>query len=155
VSDGVRIRPGTDGDVAYVLDLGARTVADSVSELRPAPPELPRLSYERLVAFAREQSSIVLVAESTVEKLGFVLVFDALPDEVTGLPQAFIAYMAVEPHARRRGVGRALLASAEQAARVRGLPHLSLMVTEGNLAARQLYAQAGYLTERRLLVKAL
>jgi ribosomal protein S18 acetylase RimI-like enzyme len=155
VSDAFGIREGTEADMAFVLDLGARTVADSVSALRPAPDDFARISYERLVAFAREQSCVVLVAESKLERLGFVLLLDGLPDEVTGLPQAFIAYMAVEPHARRRGVARALLQRAEQVARRRGLPHLALMVTEDNLAARQLYAQAGYSTERRLLSKAL
>jgi ribosomal protein S18 acetylase RimI-like enzyme len=78
-----------------------------------------------------------------------------LPDEVTLEPQAFIAYMAVEPHARRQGVAAALLAGAEAAARERGRTHVALMVTEENDAARELYAQAGYFTERRLLCKIL
>ncbi len=150
----VTIREGTSADFGFVRDLGDRTVADSISELRPAPATLPRDSYERLVAFAREQSHVLLVAESAMERLGFALVLDGLPDEVTGLPQGFVAYMAVEPHARRRGIGRALLDAVEVASRERGLSHVSLMVTEDNLAARQLYAQAGYSTERRLLCKA-
>jgi ribosomal protein S18 acetylase RimI-like enzyme len=78
-----------------------------------------------------------------------------LPDEVTGSEQGFVAYMAVEPDARRHGVGKALLTAAEDAARARGLPFVSLMVTESNASARELYAQAGYVTERRLLCKAL
>jgi len=78
-----------------------------------------------------------------------------LPDEVTGMPQGFIAYMAVEPEARRHGVGRQLLLAAEEQARARGLPVVALMVTEDNVAARELYAQAGYRTERRLLCKTL
>ena len=80
---------------------------------------------------------------------------DTLDDEVSGLPQGFIAYMAVEPSARRTGVARALLAAAEARARERGLPHIALMVTEDNAPARELYAQAGYRTERRLLCKTL
>ena len=84
-----------------------------------------------------------------------MLLIEDLPDEVTALPQAFVAYMAVEPHARRRGVAAKLLAAAEEAARERGLSHLALMVTEENGPARELYAQAGYATERRLLCKAL
>jgi len=71
------------------------------------------------------------------------------------MPQGFIAYMAVEPDARRLGIGVQLLEAAENAARVRGLPHMALMVTEDNDAARELYAQAGYVTERRLLCKPL
>ena len=149
------VRRGGDRDFAFVLDLGLRTVGDSVSALRPAPAELARIAYQRLVEFVREQSHVVLIAESAVEPLGFLLLLDSLPDEVTGLPQAFVAYMAVEPHARRGGVGRALLGAAEALARERGLPHFSLMVTEDNAPARQLYAQAGYATERRLLSKTL
>jgi ribosomal protein S18 acetylase RimI-like enzyme len=53
------------------------------------------------------------------------------------------------------GIAAHLLAAAEDEARVRGLEYLALMVTEENAAARELYAQAGYVTERRLLCKPL
>jgi ribosomal protein S18 acetylase RimI-like enzyme len=155
VPDDVALRPGTTDDTAFILDLGARTLAASVSPHRPAPIALVRHSYERLVAFARDQSHFLVIAESALERVGFALAVDALPDEVTGLPQSFVAYMAVEPHARRRGIGRALLGAVEEAARRSGVPHVALMVTEDNVSARQLYAQAGYVTERRLLCKAL
>jgi ribosomal protein S18 acetylase RimI-like enzyme len=80
---------------------------------------------------------------------------DSLPDEVTGQDQSFIAYMAVERDRRGGGIGAALLAAAEDEARKRGLPYMSLMVTEENASARALYERAGYLTERRLLCKML
>ena len=103
-----------------------------------------------------DRSHVLLIAQDDVDgPLGFLLMLDDLPDEVTGLLQGFVAYMAVEPDARRRGVGARLLAAAEDAARVRGLPFMALMVTEDNDAARELYAQAGYATERRLLCKPL
>ena len=57
--------------------------------------------------------------------------------------------------ARRHGVAKHLLAAAEDAARAKRLPFVALMVTEDNAAARELYAQAGYVTERRLMCKAL
>jgi len=138
------------------LDLGRRTVLDSVSALRcPAPPIVER-SYATLVDYALERSHVLLIAESNLDgRVGFLLMLDELPDEVTGLPQGFVAYMAVEPEMRRFGVGAALLAEAEKAARARRLPHVALMVTEDNAAARELYAQAGYVTERRLLCKTL
>ncbi len=152
----IAIRRGGAGDRAYLLDLGRRTVDDSLSALRRSTPALVRANYERLVEFAYEQSHLVFVAESELgERLGFLLLLDSLPDEVSGLPQAFVAYMAVEPHARRGGVGARLLAAAEDAARGRGLGFMALMVTEDNDAARELYAQAGYTTERRLLCKPL
>jgi ribosomal protein S18 acetylase RimI-like enzyme len=79
----------------------------------------------------------------------------AMPDEVTRMPQGFIAYMAVEPSARRYGIGSRLLSAAENEARRRGLPYMGLMVTDDNAAAREMYERAGYLTERRLLCKPL
>lgn len=152
----MRLRHGTRRDHAFVLDLGRRTAADSVSALRDAPREQIETSYERLVEFVTDRSHVLLIAESDLEgPLGFLLMLDDVPDEVTGLPQAFVAYMAVEPEVRRRGVAARLLGAAEDAAHVRGLPNLALMVTEDNVAARELYAQAGFATERRLLCKRL
>ena len=40
-------------------------------------------------------------------------------------------------------------------ARRRGLPYLSLMVTEDNVPARELYTAAGFTTERRMMTKTL
>ncbi len=152
----LRLRPGAARDHSFVLDLGRRTSPDSVSALRDAPRAAIETSYDRLVDFVTERSHVLLIAETDFDgPLGFVLMLDDIPDEVTSLPQAFIAYMAVEPQARRRGVAARLLRAAEDAARVRGLPNLALMVTEDNLAARELYAQAGFATERRLLCKRL
>ncbi len=139
-------------DHAFVLDLGRRTGHDSVSAFRDAPQDAIETSYERLVEFVTGRSHVLLIAETDLDgALGFLLMLDDIPDEVTGLSQAFIAYMAVEPQARRSGVAARLLSAAEHAARVRGLSNLALMVTEDNLAARELYAQAGFATERRLL----
>jgi len=150
------LRAGGRSDRDFVLDLGRRTVIDSVSALRSAPPAFVEASYDQLVEFAFDRSFALFVAESALEgRIGFLLMLDEMPDEVTGMPQGFIAYMAVEPDARRHGVASRLLAAAEDAARVRGLPHIALMVTEDNAAAREFYAQAGFTTERRLLCKRL
>lgn len=113
------------------------------------------VGFERLLLFVYDQPHELLIAERDGKRAGFVLILTTLPDEVTLMPQAFIAYMAVEPHERNQGVGAALLAAAEDAARRAGLPYIALMVTEENTAARNLYERAGYTTERRLLCKTL
>jgi ribosomal protein S18 acetylase RimI-like enzyme len=152
----VTLRAGGAADRAFVTDLGRRTVLDSVSAQRSAPPAFVELSYEQLVDFAFDRSYALFIAETSLEgRVGFLLMLDQLPDEVTGMPQGFIAYMAVEPDARRQRVASRLLDAAEDAARVRGLPYVALMVTEDNAPAREFYAQAGYVTERRLLCKRL
>ncbi len=150
----VSVRAGRPADRAFVLDLGRRTALDSISALREAPASVAEYSYEQMATFALDRSHVLAIAETDLDgPVGFLLMLDDLPDEVTGMPQGFIAYMAVEPEARRRGVATLLLAAAEDAARARGLPHLALMVTEDNAPARELYAQAGFSTERRLLCK--
>lgn len=147
-------RLGID-DRAFVEDLGRRTVMGSAASFRRAPELVVHVALARLIESVEQRSHVSLVAESDGERAGFVLLIDDLPDEITAMPQGFVAYMAVEPAFRRRGIGRALLDAAEDEARRRGLPYMTLMVTEENAAARALYRRAGYFTERRLLCKPL
>jgi ribosomal protein S18 acetylase RimI-like enzyme len=151
----IAIRRGTASDRAFVVDLGRRVSPTSVSSLRTALPPLVEGAYERLVEYVLAREHDVLIAESGGEVVGFALLIYDLPDEITLTEQTFIAYMAVEPAAQRQGIGGALLESIEDHARRRGLPYLSLMVTEENAAARELYAAAGFTTERRMMTKAL
>jgi ribosomal protein S18 acetylase RimI-like enzyme len=155
MSEAIAIRRGTVRDRAFVVDLGRRVSPTSVSALRVALPPLVEGAYERLVEYVLEREHDVIVAELEGAAAGFALLIYDLPDEITLTEQAFIAYMAVEPAWQRRGIGRMLLASIETAARKRGLPYLSLMVTEDNAPARALYSAAGFATERRMLTKAL
>lgn len=148
-------RAADDADRAFVGDLGRRSTASSISSLRPAPFPAVAAAFERLLETVEAQSHVTLVAECDGRRAGFALLLDDLPDDVTGLPQAFLAYMAVEPALQRRGIGDALLRAAEDEAKRRGLPYMAFMVTEENAAATALYERAGYVTERRLLCKAL
>ena len=151
----IAIRRGTVHDRAFVVDLGRRVSPTSVSSLRVALQPLVEGAYERLVDYVLAREHEILVADVDGVAAGFALLIYDLPDEITLSEQAFIAYMAVEPAWQRRSIGRLLLASIEDHARRRGLPFLSLMVTEDNAAARELYADAGFATERRLMTKAL
>lgn len=155
MSESTLVRAGSAEDRAFAEDLGKRTMGDSVAEFRFFNQSLLEASYESLLDFVFKQSHVFLVAEHTGKRAGFLLMLDSMPDEVTRMPQGFIAYMAVEPSARRYGIGKRLLTAAEDEARRRGLPYMGLMVTEDNTAARALYECAGYLTERRLLCKRL
>lgn len=149
------IREGGIEDRAFLEDLGKRTMGDSVARFRYYNQSMIEASYDGLLDFVFRQSHVIYVAERSGTRLGFIIMMDTMPDEVTRMPQGFIAYMAVEPSERRYGIGNGLLAAAEDEARRRGLPYMGLMVTEDNAAARALYEDAGYLTERRLLCKPL
>jgi len=149
----VTVRRGTARDWESVEDLGLRRVASS--RVRGASDDELRSGYLRLLDVVASQSHVLLVAEEQERAIGFLILLDTLADEVTLQPQAFIAFMAVEPEHERHGVGNALLSSAEDEAKRRGLSYISLMVTESNGPALRLYERAGYATERRLLCKAL
>jgi GNAT superfamily N-acetyltransferase len=58
--------------------------------------------------------------------------------------KATIWGMYVQPHARKRGVGRALLSAAIEHARVWGLDQLQLSVTEAAPEAKRLYEAGGF-----------
>jgi ribosomal protein S18 acetylase RimI-like enzyme len=151
----IAIRRGDAHDRAFVLDLGKRVVATSISVVRPASLLSAEDAFERLVSFALARRHELLIAHADQQRLGFLILLLDLPDEVTNVEQAFVAYMAVEPAEQGRGVGLALISGAEDLARAFGLPYLSLMVTEDNGVAQRLYARAGLVTERRMLTKPL
>ncbi len=149
------IRTATPADAAFIESLGKRTVMDSVAALRHPDPADVMENFDRLLRIIERREHTALIAEDEGEPVGFLLMLESLPDEVTGQDQAFIAYMAVERDRRGGGIGAALLSAAEDEARKRGLPYMALMVTDENASARALYERAGYLTERRLLCKML
>ncbi|MGD0051134.1 MAG: GNAT family N-acetyltransferase [Vulcanimicrobiaceae bacterium] len=149
----IAVRRGDRADRDFVRDLGRRSAASSVSAVRDARIDNVVIAFDRLTAFVYERHHEALIAEEDGERVGFLLLLYDVPDEVTLSDQAFVAYTAVEPRARGRGVGRALLDRAEELARSAGLQYVSLMVTEENDPARRLYAGAGYATERRMMTK--
>jgi ribosomal protein S18 acetylase RimI-like enzyme len=61
-----------------------------------------------------------------------------------GLPLLNIHDLAVLPAQRGAGVGRALLAAAEEHARATGCCKLTLEVQEDNTPARRLYERVGF-----------
>lgn len=76
------------------------------------------------------------------------LVFLAIRrEEVIGMAQcwtsAFVKDLAVHPHARRLGVGRALMLTAFQVFASRGAAHVDLKVREENETAQRLYRALG------------
>jgi len=151
----VAVRRGDRSDRDFVRDLGRRSATSSVSAVRVARYDDVLESFDRLTEFVYGRRHDVLIAEENGERVGFLLLLYDIPDEVTLTEQAFVAYTAVEPAARGRGAGRALIDAVDGYARERGLRYVSLMVTDDNAPARALYDRAGFLTERRMMTKPL
>lgn len=149
----MNVRPGVRADWDFVEGLGSRVAA--TSRVRGASDEALETGVRRLLDVVSSQSHLLFIAEDVGRPVGFLILLDALPDEVSLQEQGFIAYMGVEPAFEGHGAGTALLIAAEDEARRHRLPYISLMVTESNARAMRLYERAGYRTERRLLCKRL
>lgn len=85
---------------------------------------------------------LMAVEESLHAPLGFVLLRIAADE-------AEILTIAVDPHRRRRGVGRKLIEAAAAVAVARGAAALFLEVAEDNAPALGLYEGAGFRTVGR------
>lgn len=64
--------------------------------------------------------------------------------------RGWVYYLAVDPARRRSGLGKAMMAAADDWLRARGIPKLQLMVREGNDDALAFYAALGL--ERQAVV---
>lgn len=88
---------------------------------------------------SRMPSAELLVAEIPERGIVGVLLMETREDYFTGERHGHIGILAVAREAEGRGVGRRLLAAAEQWARDRGYRRLTLSVFTQNLRAKQLY----------------
>jgi len=84
-----------------------------------------------------------LLAEVDREPAGFACV-RIVPCLLYAAPYAELTELYVEPSYRRRGVGRALIAYAEQLAHQRGAADVMIMTGVNNTQAQALYRAMGY-----------
>jgi GNAT superfamily N-acetyltransferase len=96
----------------------------------------------------------LLLAEQSGEPMGFVFL-EAAVDYFNGEEHGHVGIIAVTEAAEGRGAGAALMRAAEDWARSRGYPKLTLNVFEGNQRARAVYERFGYQVETLRYVKIL
>jgi GNAT superfamily N-acetyltransferase len=70
--------------------------------------------------------------------------FMMLPYKEVERGEMLVAHLAVQPQFWGSGIGRALLAAAEQQARQAGIGRMTLTVEMDNQRARRLYEWVGY-----------
>jgi len=146
----MRIRLATAQDLPALAGLNAEVQAQHVDALprryrAATPTEVEDLFRQRL---AQPDTAVLVAAEgarpvgyavvSVVEKAGNVL--------IRPLRTAEVHELGVAASARRRGIGRALMAAAEAQARSWGASEVVLSVIAFNDAARSFYEAIGYET---------
>lgn len=120
----ITIRQLAEADTDSATDLGRRAF--------PAPAEQPDLSYELARSIAR-----TWVAYEDDRLVGYVLGWVAADE-------AQLMSIAVEPGARDRGIGKALLARFLRELAAEGVTSVVLEVRKGNASARTLYERLGF-----------
>jgi ribosomal protein S18 acetylase RimI-like enzyme len=134
---GIAFRPGRAEDAERLLGL--------VEELGyPSAPEAIRARLGRLL---REPDQAVFVAEEGGELLGWVHVQEFL--SLASDSSALVTGLVVDPAARRRGIGRGLVAEAEGWARARGLGSLRLRARAARTGAHDFYRRLGFTVVKR------
>jgi ribosomal protein S18 acetylase RimI-like enzyme len=98
----------------------------------------------RLIPALREQdNALLLLALIAGRVVGIATCFYGF-STFAARPLLNVHDLAVLPEHQGRGIGRALLASAEERARARGCAKLTLEVLESNVGARRLYESFGF-----------
>ncbi len=115
--------------------------------------------FARMISLVRSTGGIVLVADAGARNIvGYAAVFGKLvsedPDERQG-DFSFIADLFVLPDYRGSGLGRKLVARAEEHARMCGAYKIELKVLAGNDGARRFYQALGYAPRVMTLRKSL
>lgn len=144
----IRMRPAEPRDTDWITALAPR-----MHEFGPPPWREVSVMNDAVAAqWARELAnptpgSAFLVAEnSSGTPVGFVwLKTDR--DYFIDTPVGHVVDIAVTKAGEGRGVGRALMAAADQWAEDNGYPWITLHVFEGNDRARHLYEKVGYVPE--------
>jgi GNAT superfamily N-acetyltransferase len=157
----VTIRPATPDDyeaICEVLDGVDALHRDALPHIFRKPDGPVREREDILEQVAGGDDMGLFVAEASGQVVGVlqVLICESPPERLL-VPRyyASIDDLVVRKSWRRRGVGRALMARAEEWAREKGLGVIELGVWEFNADARCFYEQLGYTTLSRTMSKPL
>jgi ribosomal protein S18 acetylase RimI-like enzyme len=126
-------------------------------------PEVARLLHDFNTEFSEPTPGVAFLTERTRRLLAdreiTVLLGGERPDGLallrfrpsvwTPTLDAYLEELYVAPDRRGRGIGRALLQAAIDAARERGAAHIDLNTSEDDTAARALYERTGFTDRER------
>lgn len=144
------------GDEAFILSLAERLLAFDLPAWRKRAEALSHLRGD-LRRHLRDEppGSYIFIAEDDDGTPVALLHLQKGQDMLSGKPTMHISDLAVPASHEGRGIGRALLAWAEDWAREHGAAALTLNVFPGNTRARALYERNGYQTDLLRLVRPL
>ncbi len=172
------VRRATESDAPALGDVVARAFPDKFRPAFGTDERAARALGPYIASTMRRPGTEVYVAEvdgqiagtvSLVLRKGFILGVGGMFVRAVGLPwalramfvlgflgepspaadEAYVEVLGVAPEQQRRGIGRALMATAETRARALGRRRLTLYVTANNTAAQALYTAQGLAVQSR------
>ena len=149
----IPILPADDDDRAGVLELAPR-LAIGVAPWRDQAEALlaGRRWLEESLDAAKAGDGVVLVSADAGGIAGVISIRPST--HFTGERDGYIGELVVAERASRQGIGRALIAAAEDWARDHGLRNLTLHTGAFNAGARGFYAALGFAEEEVRLTRA-
>ncbi len=141
------IRPARPADEPRILEIADRLAAFQATSRPPAdiPPRERRALSESLAHPA--PGSALLVADDAQQRVAGILLLETRHDYFTDQPHGHVSILAVAREAEGQGIGRALLAAAEEWSRGQGFSRMTLTVFVDNHRAREVYARDGWRPE--------
>lgn len=122
-------------------------------ELRPQG-KFAHLEATIAAYFSSETPLWLVETEGDARRVGCLWVGNGV-DQLRGDRYTHVLLLYVVPDHRRKGIGSALMAHAENWAQQRGDRQLGLQVFEANLGAVTLYGGLGYQTQSLFMIKPL
>ncbi len=140
-----RLARPTNAEIEALAGLLVATVAEgaSLGFLPPLEPAVAAAYWRGVV----EPGVVLLLAEADGEVVGTVQVRPA--ESANGRHRGEVCKLLVGPAHRRRGIARALLGAAEEAARAEGKTLLALDTREGD-RSNALYRSVGFVEAGRI-----
>jgi ribosomal protein S18 acetylase RimI-like enzyme len=132
------IREALSGDLP---ELGK--LFDEYRQFYRLPGDVQKATEYLGARLAAEDSVLLVAADPAAQLLGFTQLYPTWCSLLAG-PVYELYDLYVPPHARRRGVGRALLLAAADRAKQDGKLRVTLSTARTNLQAQALYESLGW-----------
>ncbi len=143
-SPAVAVRRAVPTDLVALLDLLAELRVTSGRSCRPLLRETLALG-ERLRELLSDGNAAIMLAESAdLGPVGMAVLTPAPLTSLTDVPALRMDYAMVTRRARRRGVGRALVAAAAMHAELVGVDQLAVAVVPSDRDSNRFYARLGF-----------
>lgn len=148
------LRPATPADHPRLASLDARLVGEATCP-GATPADFIRFQAGfTAAALAEPRGHTVLAVDPADALLGYIHLVPQT-DDVLGHEVGYVSIVAVAEAAAGKGIGRALMAAAEDWAKALGYPALLLDVFASNRSARAFYDALGYAEDSLRLRKVL